>query len=129
MPKWHSWIYLLPKIWAAFINPPATKRYPFVPLHLPVSFRGKVTIDPSLCKGCGLCARDCPALALRIERFDKRSYRMIYDPVRCAYCGQCELSCHQGAIHLTNDFYPATDQYQTLLEILVDHNTLEKNSG
>ena len=125
----HPWAYLLPKLWATLFEPPVTVEFPFKPLKLPPGFRGKVTMQPELCLGCGLCVRDCPTLALEIERSDKRNFRIRYKPAQCAYCGQCELSCHRGAIRLTNDFNPATDCYQDLLEILVERNSAEENQA
>ena len=120
MAKIYSRIYLLPKLWAALFESPTTGGYPFEPLQLPSGFRGKVMMNTALCTGCGLCVRDCPAFALVITRSGKKSFRIVHDPARCAYCGQCATSCHRGAIYLTNDFNPATDCYQDLLEVLVE---------
>ena len=128
MKKIHSWVYLLPKLWGMLFAPPATGGYPFEALQLPLGFRGKVEMNAALCKGCGLCARDCPASALKIIRFENKGFRIVYDPARCAYCGQCAMSCHRGAIYLTNDFHAATDCYQDLLEILVERNSLEEGN-
>ncbi len=129
MTKIHSWIYLFPKIWETLFETPITGRYPFEPLHLPTGFRGKVVMQADLCVGCGLCVRDCPSFALKIDRFGKQQFRITYDPLCCAYCGQCEISCHRGAIQLTNEFHPATSHYQNLLKILVERNLPENQEN
>lgn len=120
MAKKLSRIYLLSKLWAVFLEGPTTGGYPFEPLQLPPGFRGKVVMNAHLCNGCGLCVQDCPASALKIERFDKQHFRIVYNPARCAYCGQCAISCHRGAIHLTNDFNPAVQHIGNLIEVLVE---------
>ncbi len=112
--------YLLPQILRAFVDGPRTVRFPFGPANVPAGFRGRVEIDPSACRGCGLCVRDCPALALELERTGNQAFRLIYHPDRCAYCGQCELSCSFGAIHQTNSFVRATSRPDGLKVVLVD---------
>lgn len=51
-------------------------------------------IDPALCRGCGQCARGCPAGA--ISGTPGRVYRI--DRERCIRCGQCLVSCPFGAV-------------------------------
>ena len=121
MPKsLRSFMYLLPQIWKTLKRGPRTVRYPFGPLDLPSSYRGRVQINADACRGCSLCVRDCPAFALELEREDRETFRLIYHPDRCAYCGQCEDSCNFGAIYLDNDFVHGTSDRKTLTKVLVD---------
>ncbi len=113
----HSAIYLLPDLLRTLVSPRITVRYPFEPMELPSAFRGRVTVDPELCTGCGLCVRDCPANALELERPDKEHHRLIYHVDRCAFCGQCQLSCRFGAITLTNELAPPSDSRDPLREV------------
>jgi ferredoxin len=46
------------------------------------------------CKGCGSCARNCPALA--ISGVPKQPYFLNVDA--CVRCGACLTSCRLGAI-------------------------------
>ena len=122
MSRLHSLIYLLPELWRTLFTRPITVRYPFAPLELPPYFRGKVTIEPSLCTGCGACVRDCPAFALELEREGREEFRLIHYYDRCAYCGQCEANCRFGAIVLVNEFVRATPRCDALTQVMVERD-------
>ncbi len=53
------------------------------------------TIDPAKCKGCTLCARNCPAQA--ISGAVKAPH--VIDQAKCVKCGACMDNCRFGAIH------------------------------
>ena len=115
-------VYLLPELWRTLFTKPITVRFPFAPPELPAQFRGKVVIDPALCRGCGLCVRDCPAVALELERESREKFRLIHYYDRCAYCGQCEASCKYGAITLNSEFVHAEHTRDELQQVMVDHD-------
>ncbi|HWQ30254.1 MAG TPA: NADH-ubiquinone oxidoreductase-F iron-sulfur binding region domain-containing protein [Negativicutes bacterium] len=52
-------------------------------------------IDENLCKGCGLCKKNCPADAIQGQL---KSPHTI-DQSKCAKCGSCIDSCRFKAIH------------------------------
>ncbi len=52
-------------------------------------------IDPDLCKGCTLCARNCPVSA--IEGVVKTPHVINVD--KCIKCGNCMSNCKFGAIY------------------------------
>ena len=118
--RFRSFTYLLPQLWHALLTRPITVRYPFAPLELSPHFRGRVVVDASQCRGCGRCARDCPAAALVLERESRDTYRLVHYSDRCAYCGQCETSCTFGAIKQINAFVPATSEREALVEVMVE---------
>jgi len=117
-----SWVRLLPEMVRTLFARRITVRFPFEPLKLPDSFRGKVVVRAELCGGCGQCVRDCPAFALELERQNRQAFRLIYYQDRCAYCGQCADNCRQGAIDLVSEFVPATSQRETLTLVVVERD-------
>ena len=52
------------------------------------------TIDPNKCKGCSLCAKNCPVNAISGEIKSP----FIIDPKKCIKCGTCMDKCKFGAI-------------------------------
>ena len=52
------------------------------------------TIDPNKCKGCTLCARNCPAGAIT----GKVKEAHVIDPKKCIKCGVCMSNCKFDAI-------------------------------
>jgi NADP-reducing hydrogenase subunit HndC len=54
----------------------------------------RYTIDPDKCKGCTLCAKNCPAGA--ISGTVKNPH--VIDQTKCVKCGACMEKCRFGAI-------------------------------
>ena len=52
-----------------------------------------VTVDLSLCKGCGTCAEVCPSEAITVVQ-----RKAHIDEQRCTGCGVCIDACPEGAI-------------------------------
>lgn len=54
------------------------------------------SIDPDKCRGCTLCARNCPASAITGEKGQPHTI----DTSKCVKCGNCITKCNFGAIEL-----------------------------
>ena len=56
----------------------------------------KYSIDPSACRGCTLCARNCPVKAIEGEVKKPHSINTMV----CIKCGKCKSVCKFGAVKL-----------------------------
>ena len=54
----------------------------------------KISIDPTKCKGCTICARKCPVECISGERKTPH----VIDQSSCIKCKQCVSSCKFDAI-------------------------------
>ncbi len=84
---------------------PFTQQYPFVKLDPPEHLRGRLTFENKGCTGCGLCVKDCPAVALELIVNDKKAKRFVfrYHEDRCTYCGQCVQSCRFSCLNMSGE--------------------------
>jgi NADH:ubiquinone oxidoreductase subunit F (NADH-binding)/(2Fe-2S) ferredoxin/NAD-dependent dihydropyrimidine dehydrogenase PreA subunit len=53
-------------------------------------------VEENLCRGCGLCARNCPADAIT----GKPGGKYTIDPDLCIKCGRCRQVCKFGAVSI-----------------------------
>ena len=111
---------LLPELIRTLFAPKSTVQFPFGPLEPPAHHRGKLKFDADRCRGCGICARDCPAFALELEREGREEFRLIYYQDRCVYCGQCERSCSHDVIDLSEEFVSIAVRREPSPEVVVE---------
>lgn len=67
----------------------------------------KITIDPEICKGCGLCVHACPKKIVLIDRAKLNSKG--YNPAaceeteKCIACAMCAIMCPDSAIKVEKE--------------------------
>lgn len=73
---------------------PATTKYPEVPREYPKRARGHVSINIDECILCGMCMRNCPPRAIKVDRAAGNWSINRFDCVQCGYCTEvCPKKC------------------------------------
>jgi formate hydrogenlyase subunit 6/NADH:ubiquinone oxidoreductase subunit I len=113
---------MLPTVVRNLFGGPATLMYPVKP-RVPVTrARGQITLNESLCNGCGTCARRCPAVAIDVVKDTKE---WIFHPDRCIVCEVCADACPKDAIEVLPKW--RTPFYGK--ETIVYHSKAAKDKG
>ena len=111
---------------------PATSQYP-VKKHTPAqAFRARIKFTPEECIGCGICMRNCPAVAIKITQINpqdkpqtleggkvipaKRKFKCVIDLSKCIYCAQCVEGCPKKALKATDEFELAAFDRNALID-------------
>lgn len=92
-----------------------TLGYPFVAHDPPAGFRGKISVDPDLCFGCGGCAAACPAGVILVRDRDQYTRTLEFHWARCTYCGRCAEVCPEEAVTMSRAFETATNTADDLV--------------
>lgn len=64
--------------------------------------RGHLVIEESKCIYCGICAKKCPALAIKVDRKPNQNWTL--DPFKCIICSACVEACPKKCLHLDKNF-------------------------
>ena len=99
---------------STFFTKPATTMYPYIKPELNDDFRGQPIFDISLCVGCGLCGKECPAKAIEMVNVDGKK-RPQFRLDKCIFCYQCAETCSKHAITNSTFYELATLDKSSLL--------------
>jgi len=75
-----------------------TYRYPLVKEIPDEGYRGFIVLDDGKCIGCSLCARICPASAMKMFQAQEKKLRPAINLERCVFCGYCVDICPTNAL-------------------------------
>jgi Fe-S-cluster-containing hydrogenase component 2 len=61
---------------------------------------GRITVDPDICNGCGMCVLICPGSSLQMVGTGKNKKACMGENVvpDCMACNDCLAICKRGAI-------------------------------
>lgn len=76
---------------------PATEQYPFKPREYTERTRGHVVIEIDKCVLCGLCAKRCPANAIKVDRAAGTWSIFRFG---CVQCGSCAVGCPRKCLSM-----------------------------
>lgn len=83
-----------------FINKPATRLYPTTSRPPFERTRGRIYFNEKTCIYCSICARKCPADAIKVTR---GTSTWELDAFRCIVCGECVAACPKKSITMNNE--------------------------
>jgi len=106
----------LPKTITGFLGKVQTGEAQIIaPVEQPKNMRGKMVYDRSVCNGCGLCQKVCPAHAIEQvvhapkDEGEKPQKRIRIYIGNCIFCGQCIDICAKHALSQSDEFLLAAE--------------------
>lgn len=110
-------VKLLKEVLKNIFKKPSTIEFPRVKTPVEKDARGQHYVDLMKCIGCSLCAIECPANAIVMEKvadgvaINPRNTRKIYPVIdyrKCIFCYRCVTVCPTNAYITTNEYRLAT---------------------
>ncbi|MEM1525287.1 MAG: NADH-quinone oxidoreductase subunit I [Nitrososphaerales archaeon] len=102
-----------------FVKNRLTLRYPEMVQLLSENYRGMIKYYMDRCISCTLCARICPADAIKMYTVGENKLPGI-NYMRCIFCGFCVDICPKEALEFTNihdlAYYTREEQIQKPIE-------------
>lgn len=87
---------------------PVTKNYPAEPAVYPERSRGHIEINIDKCISCGMCVRNCPPGALKVERPPAGTWTI--NRFDCIVCGYCVENCPPKCLSVVPGYQEPQDQ-------------------
>jgi len=104
---------------------PFTITYPDEQKPRAERFRGVHALNINTCKGCALCALNCPNFAIQmVKRPDRKFKNPQVDLSRCMFCGLCVMACPFGSLTMTSTHDVVATTHEEL--ILTPENMFER---
>ncbi len=107
---------LLKEAVEALFCKPVTQMYPTEKPQLGDNYRGQPITDFSLCIGCGICSRECPARAIQMVQCGAKKSPQL-NLAKCIFCYRCAEVCPKKAIKNSKIYELATTDKSTLIVV------------
>jgi len=99
-----------------FFSKRMTVRYPEVVIELRPGYRGMIRWHKERCICCSMCARICPAAAIRMYRIPgEKKMRPGINYQRCIFCGFCVDICPTDALECTTTHDVAFEKLEDMM--------------
>jgi NADH-quinone oxidoreductase subunit I len=97
-----------------------THRYPFEKQVPHPGYRGFIILNEEKCIGCSLCARVCPAAAMKMIKLEPKKLRPVINLGRCIFCGFCVDICPTEALFYSKSHDNVFDSVEGTMYTLED---------
>lgn len=97
---------------------PSCDMYPFVPSEAAENYRGRLSYNPDVCLGCGMCERVCAGGAITMTKEpveEGEKITLTIDLGSCTFCNTCHDFCSTKAITLTKDYHMVATKEEDLI--------------
>jgi len=85
----------------SMLKKPATHMYPDVPKEWHERTRGQIRIEEAGCILCNICAKKCPADAIKVSRDEKT---WVIERMRCVQCESCVEACPKKCLIMEQQY-------------------------
>jgi formate hydrogenlyase subunit 6/NADH:ubiquinone oxidoreductase subunit I len=103
-------------------NKPATTSYLGKGLpEVEKKYRGRIEYNTENCVNCGLCMKDCPTGALKINNEgtkEEKKMKAVLNVGHCIFCCQCVDSCKKNCLSYTQNIdFASTNKDDLTIEL------------
>jgi ech hydrogenase subunit F len=116
---------MFPHVVRNLICRPATRRYPDQARTPFDNLRGELINAVEQCNFCGVCAHQCPAQCIRV---DKKKMTWSWDPFICVFCGTCVDACPAKCLSHSQRYRPPAGE-ATPIHLCGDAGSIKKVDG
>jgi len=111
-----------------FLEKRMTVMYPEELIEPRPGYRGMIRFHKEKCISCSLCARICPAAAIKMYKAPgKKKPHPTINYQRCIFCGFCVSICPTNALEHTKVYDIAEEEMENLI-LLPDELAKERKS-
>ena len=108
---------MLKLVFKNLFSKPATRLYPVAKENTFERTRGRIFFDQKNCIYCNICARKCPADAIKVTR---ATNTWELDTLRCIICSECVNVCPKQCITMQSRRRPTSSSKKIITFTRID---------